>query len=453
MDPNRRKFIATTTLSLIGISLSNSLFAQTFDSGNSVVHSETRAQMLRNAAIKRRNGEFGLAREMYTQIITAYPAEVRAYDGIRKIMLQEKYKELEVFNLYLDGFNRNPGNPIFKERLAKEYMRLALGNKKFSDQLTVSEGVLDKAKYYFEEAMTNAPNNEQFQKQLEKAEQKMLFEAESVDARENAAIKNKKKEDCIKHKNRFAGLTASETKEKLDKLLTKSADDYRNVHIRELYRTYIKKLKDEGNFDLAANYTRELYMFDKKDSLSLKIARNVCKKDKKYEVLEAVERKNESIKKSFWSKIALFDVLYLRYKHEGVGSLTEMKNILNGASAKKYSFYHIFEYNTRVIRLSLIKNNYTEALTYLNTFADSMVGTSSAHFIDKFSVLCTEYYLKRNDLQNALDVLNIGLQEKVEADEAFLQKLIAVNSEKKIIKKIHVERLNDYRIKLLNGSY
>ncbi len=453
MKIHRRKFISTSALGLIGVGLSGGLFGMVnpllIDSSRINITDPTILQLLTQASLKRRSGLFVEARTIYEQVITINSNEIRAYDGIRKILLQERYKELEVLNLYLNGYNLNPTNVFFKQRIAKEYMRLALGNKKFNDQLNLPEDLLEKAKSYLEQAKLEIPTDEQIQKLLEKADFKLDSYANILDARLNDELRAYKKENHLNYKKRFDSITASDIKLKLDDLLAKTTDSYRDVHVRELYRTYIKKLKDDGQIELASQYTKELYLYDKKDSRSLKIARNICKKDEKYEVLETIERKNDLIKKSFWSKIALFDVLYKRYKKEGVGSLNEMTNILGVANTKKFSFYHVFEYKVRQVKLALIKNNTVDAKSHLNNFADSLIGTSSAHFINKFNLLCVEYFLKIQDVEKAKIVYEIALkQNEMELSDSFLKKIILVNAEKDNKKEIHNERLNKQRAKL-----
>lgn len=451
---NRRKFVSATTLSFLGIGLSGKIFGfvnptttLTLPTANQTV-----LQLLTQASYKRKSGLFEESRGIYEQVISINSNEIRAYDGIRKILLQYKYKELEVLNLYLNGYTLNPTNIYFKQRIAKEYMRLALGNKKFKDQLNFPEDLLEKAKTFLLQANIEVPTDEQILKLLEKADFKLNSNANILDARLNEELKNYKKENHIEYKNRFDDVSEVEIKAKLDELLLKTSSDYRDVHIRELYRVYVKKLKQNGNVELASQYSKEMYLFDKKDSRSLKIARNICKKDEKYEVLEAIERKNESIKKSFWAKIALFDVLYKRYLKEGVGSLSEMRNILNSAGTKKFSFYQIFEYKIRQVKLALVRNNLTEAESLLTNFADTLIGTTSAHFIDKFNLLCVEYFLKINSNESALTVFEIALKQNEKTlDNTILKKLVLVNEEKKNKKEIHNKRLNEARIKIMNS--
>lgn len=455
MKTNRRKFIYTTTLSFLSIKYAGGLFGMfnqvEIRQNNQVTNSQTILQMLTEASAKRKSGLLNEAMSIYNNIISINSNEIRAYDGIRKILLQSKYNELEVLNLYLNGFTLNPSNIFFKQRIANEYMRLALGNKKFNDQLNLQEDLLEKAKIYLEQVNLEIPTNEQIQKILEKVDFKLNANANTIDARLNEELKAYRKEKHLNYKNRFNGITITEIKLKLDELIEKPSDSFRDVHVRELYRIYIKKLKDYGQIELASQYTKELYLFDNKDSRSLKIARNICKKDEKYEVLEVIERNNDARKKSFWSKIALFDVLYKRYKKEGVGSLNEMTNILAFANTKKFSFYHIFEYKVRQVKLALIKNNTVEAKSLLNNFGDSLIGTSSAHFINKYNLLCIEYFLKIQDLEKAKTVYEIALkQNEVDVSDTFLKKIILVNSEKDNKKEIHNERLNKQRAKLYN---
>lgn len=453
MKTNRRKFISTTTLGVIGFSYARSLatMSSLFSQEKTTTADPSILQLLTQASYKRKSGFLEEARSIYNQVISINSNEIRAYDGIRKILLQDKYKELEVLDLYLNGYNLNPTNVYFKQRIAKEYMRLALGNKKFKEYLNFPEDLLEKAKAFLEQAKIEVPTDEQMQKLIEKADFKLNSNANILDARLNEELKAYKKENHTEYKNRFDGVSEEDVKLKLDALLEKTSNDYRDVHVRELYRVYVKKLKESGKLELAAQYSKEMYLFDKGDSKSLKIARNICKKDKKYDILEDIERQNESIKRSFWAKIALFDVLYKRYRKEGIGSLNEMKNILDSAGTKKFSFYHNFEYKIRQVKLALIRSNINEAQSLLTNFADTLIGTSSAHFINKFNMLCVIYYLKTNDRQKANLVFEIALkQNDVSLDDAFLKKLVLVNEEKDNKKEIHNKRLAEARMRIFN---
>lgn len=451
MEINRRKFIATTSLTIFSLGITNSLLGNVLTPN--FFSNTTIAQKLRQAALRRRAGNFIDAKVIYDEVILTNPAEIRAYDGIRKILLKTKYKELEVLQLYLNGMAQNIGNANFKERVAREYMRLSLGNKKFTDQLNDNQDLLEKAKQYFEEAKLILPTNEQIQKQLEKSERKIDSDANTLDARENIQVIEYKKIKQNSFKTRFAGLTAIEIKDKLDELLIKASNGYRKRHISEIYKIYIKKLKKDGNITLAAQMSKTLLEFDKKDSNALKLARNTCRKDKKYDVLESIERKNETYKKTFWSKIALFDVIHKRYKHSNVGSTTELKNILLNATNLKRSFYQTFECKIREVKLELLKNNTAQALVQLNTFGDLIIGIEAAHFIDRYNIICVQYFQKINDNEKALQVISIGLKEELSVEgNPFLQKLKLINKNKDTQKPIHNERLNEYRIRILNGQ-
>jgi hypothetical protein len=453
MKSTRRKFITTSTLAVVSLSVSNiivgkSLLKPIVFTNNPLL---TITQQLRNASLKRKAGLFLDARNIYNQIILISPSEIRAYDGIRKLLLFQKFKELEVLQLYENGLLQNPNSAIFKSRIAKEYRNLSLGNKKFETQLNLTEDLLIKSKNLFEEIKIENPEDFHAIIQYDNVAEKINFSASSTDARTNNQIKAKKKIHHHEHKIRFEVDSEQEIKIKLDKLLDKTSNDFRDIHVRETYRAYIKKLKLNQKFDQAAIITKELFLFDKNDTQSLKIARNVCNKDKKYDVLESIERKNDTIKKSFWSKNALLNVLIKRYSKEGVGSLSEMQSILNTTNNKKRTFYQKFEYRTSEIKLSILKNNNTITMNLLNVFADNLIGISSAHFIDKFNMLCVKYYKKINDKKTAMTVLGIALKEKnTKISDPFLKKLIDININKETEKPIHNQRLINYRIKLMN---
>ncbi len=456
MKQDRRKFLITSLLGFIGLQLPSSVFAKTitspiitpFSSKGSLY--DTIPQKLRAAAIARKANDYTTANSIYDDIISTDPEEVRAYDGKRKILLKSKYKELEVAQMYQAALALYPNNNLLKKRVATEYIRLSMGNKKFARQLEIS---MDEHPFFVAQGIFDTVDDDATDTAVQKAKANQLLNIDAIgtDSRNNPGMKALKKQHQLLHKGRFALLTLQQVETMLDDALQQTQNDFRDNNVRELYRVYIEKLKQNQNFYAATQAASRLYRFDKSDYHSLKLARRVARKNEEYALLEEIERSNDSNKQSFWSKLALFDVLLLRHRKEHVG-LSNAASILNAMSYKRYSFFPDFEYRLRQVKLAMISGDQTEALTLINNFADRLTGTTSAHFITKFNVLCMRYYLVQNDKPKAMQVISIGLKENdIDAPDPLMKKIIILNRMKDDNKPEQTRTLNYYRDKILNG--
>jgi len=88
MSVNRRKFILNSSLALLASLVPSPLTAN-------VLHQElfltlTLGQRLKIAADLRKQGKIKRAINKFTRLIKDYPNEIRAYDGLRKSLLQKK---------------------------------------------------------------------------------------------------------------------------------------------------------------------------------------------------------------------------------------------------------------------------------------------------------------------------------------------------------------------------
>jgi len=454
MATNRRKFIATSSLGFFSLSIfsNTSLKISSFLFDNKPT--QTIPQLLREAALKRRNGELTLATNIYNQVIALDSNEIRAYDGLRKVLLQNKYKELEVLQLYSTALNQNPTNLVLKERVAKEYMRLALGNTKYVNQLNSQEDLLELSKAVFLQLKNNEPTNIQYDEQFVKAERKLLQQANVVDARQNLDLKNYRKTNKTNFKKRFKNLDVATLENKLSDLLSKPVNQKRAKYIRELYIILIKKYSKNNNPNKVIQKLNAFYQYNTSDVNTLRLARRMCKKHSRLNALENFERLNDTAKNTFWSKIALIDILLRRYKKDGTGNPSEIQNLLNTALTLRFRPNHYFEVNSRKFKLSIFKGNESEAKNNLLVFADSISGISSAHYIDRFNLLCVRYFKKFNKNDKALQTIRIALMETNKAPEDEILKIIfEINKNKALVSKpIHNQRLNEIKIKLMSNQ-
>jgi len=447
MIKNRRDFIINLGLSVMGYALKPDFIVNTTNFNRSDL---TLSQKLRQAAQKRKNGNLNGAKSLYQEIILSNPNEIRAYDGLRLTLLKEKFQELAVLNLYISGLNANPENIVFKKRISSEYMRLALGNKKFTNQLTISNDVLLHAKSILEDLKIQLPNDNEVDQKLEKLNKKIQFNTMSIDSRSNPDQKMFKKENRGKYKKRFDAISVDEVKIKLNKLLNSEDTITRDKHIRELYKILIRKLRRNENLEEANIYQKELYNFNNKDQHALKIIRLGCKKDQKWEKLIEIERLNNQNKNSFWSNITLFDAIVRHYRKSGIGNIEEMKSILERAKELRFTFYQKYEYRSRDLRFSVVIGNKEEIYDKMKDFASSLIGVQSAHFINKFMRQVARIHYRWGDIDTTLKVIDISLGTYSEDDDNdFLKLLILVNKNKNHEKDIHDLKMINYKDRLL----
>lgn len=466
MDQTRRIFLRKSTLGFLGLGVVNSVFGQIVSSISYPTLTETILQKLTRAAGLRKGesstmGTFIMmssttnlddARDIYDQIITINPMEVRAHDGIRKILLQDKYNEVEVLSLFINSLNQSPTFLPFKARVAQEYMRIALGNKKFVNQLNSSQDLLLTSKELFDQIRVEAPTVQQYQVQYQKADFRLQHNSTTLDARDNPDLKVKRRKNRTAYQNRFDNMTSVEIDSRLQSLIfnqTKQFNQNRVHHLREVYKIYINKLVYENKIPDAVENCEQLYEIDPDDCNSLFLIRAICNKHKQYEVLEVIERRNNVRKNTEWSQLALYDVLLKRYVTEGYGNLNEMENIIRSIVTEDRSLTHVVEVKTREIKLAFAQSQWTLANNLLKSLADIMQGITSAHWIDRFNYLCIAYYKKNNDIEKSLIVINIALgQNELPITDLLLQKIQSVNKTRFTPKAIHNDRLNRLRSQL-----
>jgi tetratricopeptide (TPR) repeat protein len=64
--------------------------------------------LLKKAKKYRKQKKYNLAKSTYEEVLKIDPTEVRAYNGIRKILLDKKNKEYEVILLYQQALTHLP---------------------------------------------------------------------------------------------------------------------------------------------------------------------------------------------------------------------------------------------------------------------------------------------------------------------------------------------------------
>lgn len=442
---NRRSFLYKTSLGLTSL-----LFVPAFVSAEFL--ERTLDERLYIAAQKRKQGRLNQAINKFTSIIEDYPEEIRAYDGLRKTLLLRKYNELAVLELYQNGLSLNPNNKNFKERLAKEYMRLALGNKKFTNQLNMSESLLIEAKRLFRELKNEYPENTAYQEQWRKVRRKINQQADYVDARGNTSIKEYKKDNKRRFRKRFRNKSISEVEEKLNELLEKPQNNEREKHIKELYKILIKKSRQDENLEGAFLYARAFYDYDKLDSRALQLVKRFAKKTENYGELIDVAEENHTIKQNFWSKLSWYDAYFLRYKKTQIGDPNSLSAMLDELEEMSQSPEHRKEFLIRKIKLGFKFNQIESSKDFLEELGNGLLGTKNLHNILLLSLLSARYYKKSGQAGAAVQVLDLalGTTTSLYINDTLSSLLFKVVSPINFEKEQHIERLTNLREKILN---
>lgn len=439
-----------TTLSALTALLPNNLFSSTFN-----LNDKNRLNglniLLKQAADYRKAGKHFKARTIYNQIIDEFPQEIRAYDGIRKIILAKGKHELEVIKVYKNALLLNPGDVRIKERLFKEYFKAAIGNKRISTTLNLGKRTLLDVKEKYENFLLNHPNKKNIAKQLERINRMIDSNIETnLNARKNNKLRTFKNQQRKSHKKRFDSLTTNKVNEKLAKLLSKPVSVDRKRHIRELNNIYIQRLRKEKNYVLALDKAVAFYQLDKTDTFALKMVRDLAKHTKNHDLLINIERENHSLKNNFWSACALFDSLMRKHEHQNITLTTEAENLLSFSFNQINEPSHTFEVMTRKVKLLIIRNDLENAKVTLVDILSNKSGISNAHIIDRLNILVAKYFKKINDVEKINKVLGIAMNPNLFKDETddILSSVVKLNINRSNTKSIHIENLQKFFNKL-----
>ena len=122
----RKNFLLLGSLSFVSIFIPNLFFSKLFSTHTSA----DITSLLKIAKKYRKQNKLTLAKNTYEEVLGLDPTEIRAYNGIRKILLNKKNREYQVIQLYEQALVNIPTNIRIKQRLYNEYFKVALGNKK-----------------------------------------------------------------------------------------------------------------------------------------------------------------------------------------------------------------------------------------------------------------------------------------------------------------------------------
>lgn len=436
----RRKFLTLSSLGVFTIILPNCLFSKTkrqtslFDVNI----------LLKNAKNLRKQGKNNQAKQIYQQIISQYPNEIRAYDGMRKVLLSQKKKEWEVILMFKSALLLNPNNIELKQRLYREYLNAAVGNKKVKNAINFNGRLLGEIKQKYEVFLQNNPSNKNIEQQLNKIQRLIDCNADSQSPKTNAALKNYRKNNHKNFKKRFQNISTPQLEIKLNTLLAKPDSPDRKQHIRELHCLLVQRHRKVKNNVVALNRAVAYYNnFDKQDPLFLKYIRDLAKVQNKYDLLITIETQNHTLKNTFWSGIALLDTHLKRAENQNIPLPSQVPSLIQFLELNIDTPDKRFDFSTRMIKLDILKNQTNAAKDKIMLQCKNMYGASNTHSIDRMNVLVAKYYDKIGDIQGLKRILNIvsDPQSYIESSDPLIKSIALMNQNRTSVKPVHIQNL------------
>ncbi|WP_025125363.1 hypothetical protein [Myroides odoratimimus] len=429
---DRKKFILSSSFFLLGMNflkastlIPSSCFQEPIKGNTNINLLLKKAADLRKSNFVKKQNKGAMSRRMffsspingtnniyaiYDQILEDSPTEIRAYNGKRKLMLQESESVLDIVNMYLKGVELNSHDALFKDRLAKEYLRVLTGSfksiKSLPSPLNNKKELLDAIEKYYVEAIALDSNNQQLLVQLEKLRELKGLGFFEVDSRKNKQLKHRKKANkaLVRNENRL--MTSSDHLKKIKRLNARDIDDYRNSELQLSEKKYIKSLQKEKNYAKAVEESVKYYKRNPEDVDGLKLVRITLKKNKRYDLLESIERDNNKRQNTLWSHIALFNVLMKRIELTRSKNYTELDTIL--LNAKKLAEFNNekFELKCKELFLGIYKKTPSMSQQLLE-YGQELVGLRVPYRIDRYTRLCVDYYMSIGEIDKALTAIDI----------------------------------------------
>jgi len=443
----RKKFLALGSLGVISLFFPTNLFSN----NKSVFGLLDVNILLKNARNLRKQGKNNQAKEIYQQIISQYPNEIRAYDGMRKIILSQKKKEWDVILMFKAALVLNPNNVALKQRLYKEYFNAVLGNKKIKKAINFNGRLLSEVKQKYETFVQNHPNSNNIQKQFAKISRLMEWNADTQNPNINTALKTYKKTQHTNFKKRFNDIPISQLETKLNTLLSKPFSKDRKQHIRELHNVVIRKYRKNKNNTAALNRALSYYnTVDKNDPLILKYIRDLTKLKKNFDTLITIETQNHIEKNSFWSALALIDAHLKKTENQNIPVSSQLNPLIQFLALNIDSPDKKFEFNTRIIKFDILKNQLDAANDKIMTECKNMYGSSNTHSIDRMNILIAKYYHKKGDAEGKKRILNIASdpQSYIDNPDSLIKAIALMNQNRVFIKPVHIQNLQKLISKL-----
>lgn len=471
---DRKKFLITTSLSILGLNLVSSktvttdflfienkspldiklLLKKAADlrknrlANNSGANTKTMSR--RSFFFRSNNSNISATSvyRVYDQIIDQNPTEIRAYNGKRKALLQDGANISDVIEMYEEANLNNPNSAEIRERLAKEYYRVLTGNKQALSNLSGSyrdkEQLLFVVEHYLQLANQIDGINSQYITQLERINTLKEINFFTSDSRTNSALKLRKQIFKLESGNAFKKMTISELESSRLRLANKEFEVNRAKKIVKLEKQAIRVMHKQKNYEEAVARATAFYYANNEDPDGLKLVRNTLKKNKRFDLLEKIEIENDKNKNTFWSKMTLCDVLLKRKRLERkvndldcIAVLKELKKLIRNDRER-------FEFMIRDIAFKLYTNSSDVEMVLLK-LAKYAEGIDNNYITYKVSQLSVEFLMKNNKKEEAMLSINmaLGTINQYDGSDSLLVQLF-VNSQYR--KTVSLEQKRDLEI-------
>ena len=435
----RKRFLLMGSLGILSVLTPGFLFSNTISNSN-----PDTVALLKKARRYRKQGKLNLAKSTYQEVLTIDPTEVRAYNGIRKILLNKKNKEFEVIQLYQQALTHIPNNLRIKRSLYNEYSKAALGNRKVLQQINIPGRMLLHVKSKYEEMVAAYPEKKNLQKQLEKLEKYIQLNVDTENPHNNLPLKAYRKQQKKNHKKRFDGLPAQRTGLMLAELEAKPVSDDRAHHIREMTKVNISALRNEKRYSEALDASADfLNTINATDPYFIKQFRDLAKQLNEYDSLLTFEIQNHTTKNTFWSAVSLFDAYYRKAEKQNQSAPIIMDSLVQFMTEKSNDPHQQFEINTRKIKIDLLKNNLINAKDKILNQCNEMMGIPASHSIDRMNVIIAKYYKKNGDDEAKNSIISIAIDPKsfLESDDDLKKSIALMNMRRSYENPIHIQNL------------
>lgn len=435
----RKRFLLLGSFGILSTLIPEILFSKTlFYSG---VNDSDIKVLLTKAKRYRKQKKYNLAKITYEEVLALDPSEIRAYNGIRRILLDKKNMEYEVILLYQKALVNLPNNIKLKYRLYNEYFKASIGNKKIIQNLNIPGRALTYIRDKYEELLKEHPEKKSIQNQLNKINKYIYLNVDTENPHNNNSLKSYRREQKKNFKNRFNGINSQQALNKLSILESKPFSEDRKRHIREMQKVTIKALRKEKKYADALDLSSSI-LNNNLDPYFIKHFRSLAKQQKQYDKLLSFEIKNHNSKRTFWSAIALFDAQVLNSEYFDT-LYPNLSNLLDFIENKASTPNELFEVITRKIKNDIVKNNLTDAKLKIITQCKDMIGTSNTHDIDRMNVIVAKFCKKEGNNNLKSQIVNIALNPKsfVDNDNDFIRILANLNVNRNFKKSIHIQNL------------
>jgi len=376
--------------------------------------------------------EFTLAENLYLECIQLAPADIRFYDNLQNVYGAQG-ELLRITELFKNALIANPSKVAFYDRAARSLMRLELGDRVLAQQYKDTNGshsLLKDAKTLYNQAIAIDSTKEYLKIGRRKVKKKIAEDAPSKNYRTDSVSKEEKKRNRKKHNKRYKKLSIEQLKTKIDAfenrnrntLYLESDINTREKNIKKekklVYRSLIKKLKKEREYNQAIAYAESLYEIDRTDQTSLTLLKRLYRKDRNYTKLINVQRTHAENSQKVYAYLGLMHFLQLAYKKQGGSIDLISQSIAIGEDlANNWPLVERIKVDTtdKLAKSHVLYGDYQKA----QRIYKDMITTIKDYAIAQVNKVMLGYaltYFKTGDFNTTRDICLIAIEELNDID-------------------------------------